>query len=1054
VTPFFLSRSISGFRGAAFGAAISAAALSAWPVTPLLAADADPAAAPADPATDSFFSANALYNRRLYELAADEFKSFLAKYPNHEKASAAKFGLALSYYALANNKDAEPLLAKLVDDPKIADKAAIYNVWGYSLLGLAKDEEAAKAFAWTLDHGKEPAQVRSALVGSVEASFRRGKWVDVIAGSDKLLADPEAKPYIARATFQGAVARFESKQLPQAAEMLQKLTADPASPFIQQATFLLAECRREAGELDAAAALYASAAKKLEGPYAAESFYRLGFVRFVQGKFADAAQEFTAMAAKFPEAEATRRAKLYLGRSYLELKDYANAAATLQPLAAGDKASAEALLWLARTYSRQNQFAQVDQALANSSERFAKDPALADLFYEQANARMQQGKFADAAGLFEKSVAADPKRPTAPDAAWLRAYCLHREKQYAASLDLCNDFLKANPAHASAPDVHFLKAENLFLLQKLDEALTAYQAFLDTASKHPQAPAASLRIAQVRYQQKSWKEALAALEPLTKNPPKGEVFDQLWFVVGDCQYNLEKWDAAIAAFKTFTTDRTDQPNADAALLKLALAYQQKKLPDQAIATLTRLIASLPQSPNLNTATVELGRLYYESKQYAPARDTLARSLAIAPTPQALYYLGWVALAENKDDEAAEHFKQLAAKFPDHALTADATLQHAILRVRKNEFAEAAPSLAKLIETQPKHPKLDQALFYLGLCESRTRKFDAAIGHFKQVIENYSDSTLRDRALYEWAWAAKGAGKPDDAQKIYADLAAQFPKSPLIADVTFENAELDFQSKKYDAAIDRLTKLQSTLPADRKDLRQRIAYRLGWCHFAKGDMAPAAKSFDLLLADESADPAMAVTAAYQAGEARLKLKEFDAAFAHFARAAAAGEKSPVYEQSLFRLGETQSLTSRWPEAQQTYSNFLTKFPKSDMAPAAQMGLGWSLENQKQYDPALAAYRQVLALNKRDAVAARAQFQLGEVLYATGKPDDAVKELIKVEVAYGYPEWSSKALLEIGRVMESQNKPREAADRYKELIEKYADTDAAKVAKDLLTKLPAK
>ena len=56
-----------------------------------------------------YYSANALYNRKLYSLASEEYESFLQKYPGHEKQSQARLGLALCSYAMGNKKKAAPI---------------------------------------------------------------------------------------------------------------------------------------------------------------------------------------------------------------------------------------------------------------------------------------------------------------------------------------------------------------------------------------------------------------------------------------------------------------------------------------------------------------------------------------------------------------------------------------------------------------------------------------------------------------------------------------------------------------------------------------------------------------------------------------------------------------------------------------------------------------------------------------------------------------------------------------------------------------------------------
>ena len=122
-----------------------------------------------DPALDKYYSANALYNRRLFKLAAAEYKAFLAKYAKHAKAPAAQYGLALSLYHMGDLKAAAPLFGKLAGAAEAADKAQVHNLWGVCLLSLDKNAEAEKAFAWTTANAKDAAAKESGLVGLIEA---------------------------------------------------------------------------------------------------------------------------------------------------------------------------------------------------------------------------------------------------------------------------------------------------------------------------------------------------------------------------------------------------------------------------------------------------------------------------------------------------------------------------------------------------------------------------------------------------------------------------------------------------------------------------------------------------------------------------------------------------------------------------------------------------------------------------------------------------------------------------------------------------------------------
>ncbi|SVD59034.1 uncharacterized protein METZ01_LOCUS411888, partial [marine metagenome] len=273
-------------------------------------------------------------------------------------------------------------------------------------------------------------------------------------------------------------------------------------------------------------------------------------------------------------------------------------------------------------------------------------------------------------------------------------------------------------------------------------------------------------------------------------------------------------------------------------------------------------------------------------------------------------------------------------------------------------------------------KIDQAIFYLGKTMTEQKQWDPALAQFAK-LSAMTKSELRDRALYESAWAEKMAGRPAKAIVHYDALLAGFPQSELLETSTFELAELEFEAAEkgavaqYDAAIGRLT----GLVAKTKDssLRSRAHYRLGWCHFNKKAFDLAAKSFETVLASKSPKE-IVLPAAYQAGEARLRRKEFKEAMANYQKAVAANPSDiTLHEQAQLRLGESLGLTGGWPASEETYAKFIASYPKHDFIRKAHLGIGWAQENQKKYAPAIASYQKVAESGEPDEDGARAQFQ---------------------------------------------------------------------------------
>jgi len=163
-----------------------------------------------------------------------------------------------------------------------------------------------------------------------------------------------------------------------------------------------------------------------------------------------------------------------------------------------------------------------------------------------------------------------------------------------------------------------------------------------------------------------------------------------------------------------------------------------------------------------------------------------------------------------------------------------------------------------------------------------------------------------------------------------------------------------------------------------------------------------------------------------------------------------DTDPAYPASLLRLGDCQAALQRWALSEEAFNRYLDRYPEGDLWYQARFGLGWAKENKKRYDEAMAAYQKV-AERHQGPTAARAQFQIGQCLFAQGKHEDAVRELLKVDILYAYPEWSAAALYEAARCFEKLGKTAEAKQHFQQVEEKYKQTQWAKLATRRLSEL---
>src|SRR5690606_8069568 len=101
-------------------------------------------------------------------------------------------------------------------------------------------------------------------------------------------------------------------------------------------------------------------------------------------------------------------------------------------------------------------------------------------------------------------------------------------------------------------------------------------------------------------------------------------------------------------------------------------------------------------------------------------------------------------------------------------------------------------------------------------------------------------------------------------------------------------------------------------------------------------------------------------------------------------------------------------------------------------------------------AIESYRRVTD-SHTGATAARAQFQIGECLFAMKRLDEAIRELLKVDILYQQSEWSAASLYEAGRCFEEQGRRGEAREQYEQVVNRFGESPWAGLARERMAKL---
>ena len=325
------------------------------------------------------------------------------------------------------------------------------------------------------------------------------------------------------------------------------------------------------------------------------------------------------------------------------------------------------------------------------------------------------------------------------------------EHKPAEAAEINQQILKANPNDSDARSL-----EATFLLDKGDVA-RAIAELQSVVTRSPDNFVARYQLGRANLAQGNWEQARQSFQKAIELRPDYMLarlaLAQLLVTRGD-------YDAAIKAAGDIL--QRDHGNKYAELIQSAALMGQKKYEESR----TLLNYMLNQTPN---------------------------------SPDVLFQLGMVALAQGKYKEAAESFKKT------HEL--NSANVRGLMGMVETDMAENQPNEAvKLLETEAaKFPDRSDILLALGNTEVRTGHYDLALGYFQRVLDKMDKSSKARGDVYMRigeTYRLKGdygsaANALQEARKYLPDSALVLSTLAVVLDQSGRYTDAD---KVYQAAI--------------------------------------------------------------------------------------------------------------------------------------------------------------------------------------------------------------------------------------------------------------
>ena len=407
------------------------------------------------------------------------------------------------------------------------------------------------------------------------------------------------------------------------------------------------------------------------------------------------------------------------------------------------------------------------------------------------------------------SAAADAKFELRDRAKFQQGYCANRLGDFERSAALYTEVARQNGDDLGNRAMVFAGRDLLNAKQTNDAIQLLTEAVQKNSSYSPEA---AHWLAQIHLQTKQFDEALRlATAWIEKTPASNPIRVSLMLDQGDAAYMIPDQRAeSVSMYLAIVDNYGDHSLAPTALYNAAYSNLDVGDYEQAIAlvdrfiqnyenndylsdalevkadasllagnpaaaeeTFTRLINRNGQSPKVPLWNVRTGMSRYLQKNFEGAVEWLSpkvESLADASLrAEAFHWMGKSLLELDRTEDAITALNNSHSADPKWR-RADETLSSLALAQKKaGQLAEAVATTKQLIDQFPQSKLLDRAFLSLGEIAYDAKEFEAAESHYLAIVTNFGKSEVVPYALDGLAWSLVQQKKFAEAVRSFNQL---------------------------------------------------------------------------------------------------------------------------------------------------------------------------------------------------------------------------------------------------------------------------------------------
>jgi TolA-binding protein len=748
------------------------------------------------PATRQITYANALFGRKMYDLAVPEYEKFLGLYPQSPQRAAANFFMGECYRALGRTTAARTSFQTVLSDFEQSEYA------GPAAYGIAEILFNEKDYlsALSLFH-RAAGKIKEASL-ALSARYFEARCLENLDRKDEardlyqqIVAAKDSNPYKDDSRTAIASIFLASGRKSEALKQLEALANETAKPATKAEATVRAgliaidlQQPEKTGKLDRAMTEKATAllqkGRALPAAGRWKGIAEVGLLRlqYQAGGFAQVIADYQRDEAQIPD-DVRAEMLLLVGNSHRQLGHFKEAQAAygqvIEKYPGREEAKDARYQRLISFYNSSDPQlrAEIDAFISENPVGERADQAR----LLKAETLYKDHEYAEAAPLYASLRDSKLSTKLRSESAYKLGWCYVQTKEADKTIDGFTYFLRAFPEHPQVPSALAQRALAYQTNKKYEPALADLETLLAKYPKSREREAALQQKALILGQLDNAKGMTEAFSLLLKEFPKSAAAAQANYYIGKSAFDAKDYTTAIGALNT-ARELDKEQYATPATLRIMSSYFYLKDREALAREVDGFFASNPKGKVPAEVLEWLGMESYNAKNYSAAEKYLGAlsqsENAAAVKPDFWFYLGDAQMKSNHPADAETSLEKYLQSATEPAAKAKALLALGTAKIGAHKPDDAQKIAEEIMSLQPEGRVNAEARLLAGDVQVERAHFEDAGKAFMSVALLYDDPAITPRALDKAVKAYQKAGRNDEANRVAAQLHQKYPDYAL------------------------------------------------------------------------------------------------------------------------------------------------------------------------------------------------------------------------------------------------------------------------------------